>query len=731
MPNWLTLKPKFTGMSDTDWSRPLFLSAGDMNNFAQKSATWDLKSALRGEITEWIRGAIFYPISLNRLKRLGVCNENQNEISFGPASITSGIIGPTGVTAYFPNPSGSDVLMSIGEVEVPKRYGDFRDYEPYASYEVYLPYYGYISLKAADIIGKWIRVQLAVSWVSGHGLYYITTLNSKDEQGTGRIIGTYSVNIGWSMPLGQAGANEAGRNMMMAAVRGAATIGSVMVGMPAVGAAVSTATTVVDNTLTSKEVNPATGRLKSTEQLSEHTVTTTTETKPQRDTRREHAVGTAFNTAAGAVQNFQLHPSMDRANNPQVDKFGTTNFHLIIRRVKFVDMGENFKTLYGSPVGKTDKLSNYTGLTICSQVYLEDPGLASATIGELNMIQQQLMSGVRLGLSPKTTINGVNFDLSDYATWQDVIDADAVQPFKLKDYGYALICESTEDPYVTGALTLNGVNVKSEDTIDDKGDYRTHIKVSVNCTDRLDDIPKVIKNTPIWGSTWGDLANIEDSDWIAIDDYVLNKRYMGTSNVAANSEPVELNSEWVKITDVVQGGADYTTAALTYRRFTLYTEHANIFTWAKWSDITSGTTIFSTTKLDTTGDFVKISSGGGFVAGIYDKNLIADGKFIPSSTLIRDMETTNFEVEDAFIFTVADHVSVALFGWTWADMSFFNVSGARILSIHGHPTEMGRFVMDVNWDRNGPFYYIIDPESGDYVCPSDAVRQHFYLTTEA
>lgn len=371
-------------MSDSTWSRPVFLTRAEMDSLAEKSATWDLSSSIRGEITDWIRNAVVFPLSLDALQTAEVIPAEAVELSVGSPSIVSGLIGPTGVDVYFPY-TNTFRLFNLGGYSVARYYNDYRDYEPYTSYEMYLPFYGYISLKAADVLGYRIYTRLKIDWKSGLGLYYVTA-EGNDYQ---RILGTYQVSIGAQVPLGQSGALEAGRNVAMGVVRGAATVASMYVAGSPVGAALAGGT-VGGETITKKGVNPETGRLR---KVSEQTTTH----KTQRIPPRTHYVNEMFDTAANTINNFQFHPNVDRANNILLDTHSPRNVHFIIRRSKFVEQNEvSFNALYGRPLGKVCKLSDIDGYTKISDIRLTNDGFKNATVEELDILKSLMVSGVVL-----------------------------------------------------------------------------------------------------------------------------------------------------------------------------------------------------------------------------------------------------------------------------------------------------------------------------------------------
>ena len=511
MANWLN-EYSTERINVNTWSQPVFLTETEMGSMAEKSATWDLSSSIRGEITDWIRGAIAYPLVLDNLISLGVIYSEEQELAVGSPSVVSGIIGPTGVNVRF---TRQDVgLYNLGKYTINRTYNDYRDYEPYSSYECYLPFYGYISVKAADVLGYTLGFYLKIDWKSGLGLYYVT-VEKNDEQ---RIIGTYQVTLGVQIPLGQSGALEAGRNVAMGVVRGAAAVASMYVTGSPVGVALaggSNTTSVV----TQKGINEATGRLRKT---SEQAITSSRNYRPSNIGN----VNKVFDSAASVLGNFQFHPNVDRANNAVLDAQTPREVHIVIRRAKFVPQTDEFLSLYGKPLGDTRELSDLTGYTKIDEVFLTDEEFSTATSEELNMIKQILNSGVILppasAYQIKFYVKSTNqlkhpLDLSLTAkrksTW-----ASFISTFEQSSFGVTF---SVADGAIivkndTGEFTLRygGVDVKPDDFIIADAEYNAKFVVTgavfipiAAGSDSLSTTEYVIPDAEINGKTFTELSN--------------------------------------------------------------------------------------------------------------------------------------------------------------------------------------------------------------------------------
>ena len=78
--------------------------------------------------------------------------------------------------------------MCVAKFTITGKYGNFLDYEPYTTYEIYLPFYGWATLPSYQIVGKEIRVVYIMQATSSDGYIYVLT-NSEIVFGTSAKIG--------------------------------------------------------------------------------------------------------------------------------------------------------------------------------------------------------------------------------------------------------------------------------------------------------------------------------------------------------------------------------------------------------------------------------------------------------------------------------------------------------------------------------------------------------------
>lgn len=83
--------------------------------------------------------------------------------------------------------------IHIGSKYIDRYYGDFKDYSPYTSLTLYLPYYGNIELDTNTVMGKTLNIDIIFDIYTGTGTY-ILSLN-------GNIFKLVDCNIGFDIPI--------------------------------------------------------------------------------------------------------------------------------------------------------------------------------------------------------------------------------------------------------------------------------------------------------------------------------------------------------------------------------------------------------------------------------------------------------------------------------------------------------------------------------------------------
>lgn len=385
---WLRTKP-ISGYDDTRWSRSYALDRSSIENMATKVMNWDLSSAIRGEITDWINTVYCFPLSFYKLRGSGFITKDYYELQLGT------FIPNTDVAVYKIINLSTKNLM-VGSFSLKRKYFDFRDYEPYTSVELYLPFYGFITLKCADCeadsIYDAIYIYLSVDFYTGGATYYVVKgLDTKE-----RILGTYNFQLGIPIPIGQSGSNDAVRNILLTTVKGAAVAAGAYFGNVAGAGVATTVTSSLDTITTTKKVkNPNTNRLgtsyKATATVERDKTSTRTSNR-----YKEEIISSAFRTASNAIDEFNFRPTFDRPSMPCVDRLAPTHIYAVTRRAKFIDTLDGFKHLYGKPLGQTYMLGALSGYTECGKVHVSGDDFIRSLESERSEIEMYLHSGVIL-----------------------------------------------------------------------------------------------------------------------------------------------------------------------------------------------------------------------------------------------------------------------------------------------------------------------------------------------
>lgn len=99
-------------------------------------------------------------------------------------------IGMVGSGVYMTTASAQIVIVNCGVCDVPNFSGGYLDYSPYTKVEIYLPYIGFRTLNADEVMGKSLHVQYKVDILSGACTCWIDVLTTIAD-GTTELCTTY------------------------------------------------------------------------------------------------------------------------------------------------------------------------------------------------------------------------------------------------------------------------------------------------------------------------------------------------------------------------------------------------------------------------------------------------------------------------------------------------------------------------------------------------------------
>lgn len=426
------------------------LDSAGVSKLAIRASNPDAASLIYGDYTKWCSNLLFYPINLLRY----------------PAFSSMLMLGTVPVATDIPvtameRDNGYVNGYDIGEIFYDYTLSEdlrFAEYEPYTTVQLYLPYYGFASLKIADILGKYIQIKLDIDHATGQAMYtvmvsdkhiqrvpkWIFWVYDTEYYGQVRIISTYTFQLGSPVPFTSSGMVDAIRNTLSTVVKTGATIGGYAVGGFGGGAAASVVTS-------RKWVrNPETGRMI-LNRKNERTPL------PESTINAQRAVESAFDASAVALNNIALNPESDKPNNNLLGLTLERNAVLIIKQCIINE--SNYSRLYGKPYGHTDRLKWLSGYTEISRIHIE--GIPTITDEETAQLEQAISEGIIL---PNVTfnyftINGKSVRYVNGMIWDDFVRSG----YNTDD----IFSIGTDDVinYNGNPVSLNSATVTRSDTI--------------------------------------------------------------------------------------------------------------------------------------------------------------------------------------------------------------------------------------------------------------------------
>ena len=375
------LRPKITG-DTTTMNSEVVMSTSDVNNLYEWVLNKPIESAIFGDYTKWCSSLQFYPFKINisnTTYKLSVGGVQSSKILCNGLIPVQAEFGYTLGQIYYPAPSS------------------YLDYEPFTKVEVWLPFYGFTELRIADIAGKYIQFRLYVDFHSGSAQYVIGVTDNSlefpntpfaigiDDTNT-RIIGTCVFQLGYTVPLGSTGLSDTIRNVALAGIKGAASL--------VTGGLINS---ITGGAQTSKTITTTTSKNAEGKQITaERESTTTTEHDSNYNTVER--IGTTMKTAQNVLESLNVRPSVDRSNNTIINGSTCTSIVIVKRKVKpSVDITtQEFRHLYGLPVGNVKQINTVHGYTEISAINFEGTGFGNATNKELAMLEDMVSRGIIL-----------------------------------------------------------------------------------------------------------------------------------------------------------------------------------------------------------------------------------------------------------------------------------------------------------------------------------------------
>lgn len=380
-PKWLSVKNYET---ETIMNNKLALTPRDVDDLTIFSTKVTVSGLIFGDYTQWCSSLVWFPIDYTK-------DMNPYELVINTTN--------TGVSSYQINARDFGSYF-VGQFYYTSIYNDFRDFEPYTTAQLYLPFYGFVDLKIADIYEKYVQIRLQVDKGTGQACYTIGVTDTVLEipyppymigidDSVTRILSQHIFQLGVTIPFGSVNAINTARNVINSAVKGVSSIAGAYATL---GMGLNSMTTTSKTVKTRR--NYRTGRQ----------ITTATQQKVSETDTSNYAKGRAvsevFETSAETLARLQVSPITDKPNNTIINSINTTSVKLIRKCCNMKPVDESYNELYGKPLGEVKTLNEVGGYTEISRIHFEGSAFATATQTEISMLQDLFSDGVIL---PKTT----------------------------------------------------------------------------------------------------------------------------------------------------------------------------------------------------------------------------------------------------------------------------------------------------------------------------------------
>lgn len=224
-------------------------------------------------------------------------------------------------------------VLTIGDIAITPTYNNYLDNAPYTDITVYLPYVGFVSVNATDVMGKSIGAKYVVDYSTGNADVYLTVTDYEES----RILNTYQATLGFDIPITGSNQNE-----------------------------------VLLNTLTSS-LGFLGGVLKDSTNIA-----------------------SLVESGAKATKSIMTYPDKSYIGNTSRQwsaMYSPYHMYAIIKRPNAI-VGEDYAKLRGIPSGKIATLGALSGYTEVETIHVE--GVSTATQDELTEIERLLKGGVIL-----------------------------------------------------------------------------------------------------------------------------------------------------------------------------------------------------------------------------------------------------------------------------------------------------------------------------------------------
>lgn len=246
------------------------------------------------------------------------------------------------------------VDVDMGTLTISEFFGSFADYAPYTKVQIFLPFIGYKDLNVDEVMNAVIHLRYRIDVYSGACIAFLTVTKDIKSTKLNSILYQFDGNCSTEIPFTS---NDNSR--YVAAILNATTQGALSL------ASSSSVSPPKPQDPFVKEPNTATFNL-----------------------------GSLAPVANGMLDILSVKPNIARSGSlaGAIASMGVKQPYVIIHR-PIQHMPANYQKYYGIPLNLTRTLSELSGYTVVSQVFIESAG---ATDDEVQMITTLLRNGVIL-----------------------------------------------------------------------------------------------------------------------------------------------------------------------------------------------------------------------------------------------------------------------------------------------------------------------------------------------
>lgn len=246
-----------------------------------------------------------------------------------------GGIGNSGIDGWALANDRANVL--VNQFTINGRYNNFLDYAPYTTLQLYLPYYGMVTLPTNDVMNRIVKVYYSLDFYTGTLTIFITATREDSEV----LILSVESKIGIDIPIGTSNFNEISKNILMTGVG----IAGGVIGIASGNAPVVASTSLL-----------------------------------------------ALNSGVNMVNSLQQHISLGTIGDGR-NALASFQKVTLIKKYPIIVDDENYKEFKGKPLGVKKQLNELLGYTQCEEVHFV-PFTTTPTSAEIDEIESLLRSGV-------------------------------------------------------------------------------------------------------------------------------------------------------------------------------------------------------------------------------------------------------------------------------------------------------------------------------------------------